>query len=148
LGEFFAHEIQSFPPTLSDLGKIHLPNTKSDVLKCLELSDTTDPPSTFDCIVLDGAVIVHLLPTEAVSTFNEYADKVYIPYMSRQLERATRVDVVWDTYIFDSLKESTREKRGKGVRRKVSGQAKLPGKWMDFLRDPNNKEGAVCYHNI
>lgn len=34
LVEFFAHEIQSFPPSLSDLGKLHLPNTKSDLLKC------------------------------------------------------------------------------------------------------------------
>jgi len=25
------------------------------------------------------------------------------------------------------------------VRRKVSGHAKLPRNWMDFLRDPNNK---------
>lgn len=48
--------------------------------------------------------------------------------------------MVWDTYIADSLKESTREKRGHGIRRKVSPQAKLPGKWMDFLRDSRNKE--------
>ena len=30
LAEFFAHEIQSFPPSLSDFGKLHLPSTKSD----------------------------------------------------------------------------------------------------------------------
>ncbi|KAG0721701.1 hypothetical protein GWK47_045906 [Chionoecetes opilio] len=32
-----------------------------------------------------------------------------------------------------------REKRGKGVRRKVAGQTKVPGNWPDFLRDPTNK---------
>ena len=37
------------------------------------------------------------------------------------------------------LKESTREKKGKGARRKVSGQTKLPGNWVDFLYDPSNK---------
>lgn len=52
LGEFFSHEIQSFPPSLSDLGKLHLPNTKSDLLKCLELPGLSEPPSTYDCIVL------------------------------------------------------------------------------------------------
>ena len=46
---------------------------------------------------------------------------------------------MWDTYQSDSLKESTQEKRGKGVRRKASGRAKLPSNWIDFLRDPNNK---------
>lgn len=50
-----------------------------------------------------------------------------------------RVDLVWDIYLPNSLKESTREKRGKGVRRKVSDQAKFPGNWVDFLRDPSNK---------
>ena len=65
--EFFAHELQSFPPSLSDLGKLHLPSTKSDTLKCLEKPGQTEPPSTYDCIVLDDAVIVHLLPTAEVS---------------------------------------------------------------------------------
>ena len=98
----------------------------------------SSPPTMYDCLILDGAVIVHFLPTEAVRIFSEHAGKVFIPYVKKQLERATRVDVVWDTYVPDSLKESTREKRGKGIRRKVSGQTKLPGKWMDFLRDPEN----------
>ena len=52
---------------------------------------------------------------------------MFIPYLSKQLEETTRLDVVWDKYLLDSLKESTREIRGKGVRRKVSGETKLPG---------------------
>ena len=47
---------------------------------------------------------------------------MFIPYVKKQLESATRVDVVWDTYVPDSLKESTREKRGKGIRRKGQGK--------------------------
>jgi hypothetical protein len=43
------------------------------------------------------------------------------------------------------LKESTREKRGSGVRRKVSGLTKLPGNWMDFLRNPNNKQELFAF---
>jgi len=46
---------------------------------------------------------------------------------------------VWDTYVADSLKESTRDKRGTGIRRKVSGQVKLPVNWMQFLQDSTNK---------
>ena len=95
--------------------------------------------------MFDGAVIVHCLPTKAVGTFNEYAEKVFIPYISKHLQHFTRVDIVWDLYIPDSLKESTREKRGKGVRRKVSGQTKLPGNWIDFLRDPSNKKELFTF---
>ena len=46
LKEFFAHEIQSFPPFLSDFGKLHLPNTKSDMLKCLDQAEQPEPPSS------------------------------------------------------------------------------------------------------
>ena len=35
LNEFFAHEIQSFPPSLSDFSMLYLPGTKSDLLPCL-----------------------------------------------------------------------------------------------------------------
>ena len=49
-----------------------------------------------------------------------------------------------DTYLTESLKESTREKRGKGVRSKVAGQTQLPSKWTDF-HDPYNKEELFTY---
>ena len=103
LKEFFAHEVQSFPPSISDFGKLHLPSAKSDLLQCLEQPLQQEPPTNFDSIVLDGAVVVHLLPTDGVSTFNEYAHKVFIPYLSKQLEHAQRIDVVWDSYLPRSL---------------------------------------------
>ena len=124
LKEFFSHEIQSFPPSLSEFGKLHLPSMKSELLKCFQLPTQPDAPSSYDCKVLDGAVIVHCLPTSGIVTFDDYAEKVFIPYLRMQLETSMRLDIVWDTYIPDSLKESTREKRGKGVCRKVSGPNK------------------------
>ena len=77
LNEFFAHEIKSFPPPLSDFGMLYLPGTKSDLLPCLSQSTKTEPPSIYDCKVLDGSVIVHCLPTFNVSTFNMYVDSVH-----------------------------------------------------------------------
>ena len=38
-----------------------------------------------------------------------------------------------------SIKGSAREKRGAGVRRKVSSNTKIPGRLLDFLRDSRNK---------
>ena len=127
MSEFFAREIQTFPPSLSDFVKLHLQNTKYDLLKCIEDSYQPEIPSINDCKVLDDAVIVHCLPTTSVSTFHEYADRIFIPYLEKQLEAISKFDVVWDTYILNSLKESIREKRGEGVPRKVSGETKLPG---------------------
>jgi len=146
LEEFFAHEIQSFPPSLSGFGKLHLPGNKSDLLQCLEQpAGQSEPPSSYDCKVLDGAVIVHCLPTTSVGSFHQYADRVFLPYLKKQLQDTSRLDVVWDTYIPDSLKESTRKKRGDGVRRKVAGDTKLPRNWMDFLRDSMNKKELLAF---
>ena len=63
-----------------------------------------------------------------------------MPYLETRLPSATRLDVVWDINIPDSLKESTWAKRSNGVHRKDSGETKLPGNWMDFLRDSMNKK--------
>ena len=73
----------------------------------------------FDVKILDGAAIVYLLPTNGVRTFDVYSSDVFIPYVKKQLNASKRVDVVWDTYVACSIKESTREKRGKGIRRSL-----------------------------
>ncbi|XP_030853179.1 uncharacterized protein LOC105443706 [Strongylocentrotus purpuratus] len=44
-----------------------------------------EPPSAYCCKVFDGAVIVHCLPDIGFSTFNGYANEVFIPYLEKQL---------------------------------------------------------------
>ncbi len=63
-----------------------------------------------------------------------------IKYSCHGLSQHYKTDIVWDIYKADSLKQSTREKRGQGVRRKVSGKAKVPSNFKDFLRDSKNKQ--------
>ena len=89
--KFFANEIQQYPASLSDFGQLCLPNTKSNLLQCLELPDS-DSPTMYDCMILDGAVVVHFLPT--VRTVSEYADE----------------DIVWDTYLPDCLRSLLEKK--------------------------------------
>ena len=50
-----------------------------------------------------------------------------------------RIDVVWDNYVKDSLKATTREKRGKGFWRRVEGRNTIPRSWQMFLRVDENK---------
>ena len=83
--------------------------------------------------------MAHLLPATNI-TFDDYAHQIFIPHVIKQLENNTRVDAVWETYIPNSIKESTRERRGTGIRRKVAGKNKIPGNWSEFLRDPTNKQ--------
>ena len=53
--------------------------------------------SQVDAKILDGAVVVNMLPTFAVSIFQEYIDDTFIPsYVKGQLQSVERIDLVWD----------------------------------------------------
>ena len=152
LDNFFAHEIQSFPPSLSDLGNIYFPTSKSDILDCMKIgskdcNDENQAPCNPEVVILDGGAVIHTLSVKKVSTFAEFADKVFVPHILSQLKVADRVDLVWDVYLENSIKDSTRQKRGLGVRRKVSGNVKLPSNFKDFLSDPTNKTELFQYLN-
>ncbi|MES9879581.1 MAG: hypothetical protein ABW185_01720 [Sedimenticola sp.] len=148
LNEFFRHENQSAPPSLSQLGKIRL-GTKSDLLSCLEscvdVADDIPLPAT-DVVILDGAAVVNFLkPQSTNKTFSDYAAKVFVPYVQGQMQRSSRVDIVWDQYHKNSLKSHARSKRGKGVRRRVAGATGLPGNWQQFLRVDANKTELFAF---
>ena len=96
--------------------------------------------TTIDAKLLDGAFIVHLLPPNTSRNFQEYADTVFIPYVLKQLDSAKRIDVVWDVYIPESLKATTRHKRGHGQRRRLTPTSPIPSNWASGLRNDRNKE--------
>ena len=139
LEEFSYHKNQAYPPALSDCGKLHL-RTKSDLLTCLrELEGHSEETPVTTCTVLDGAAIVKMLKPGSASNFAEYASQIFTPYVCSKFQNASRVDLVWDKYMEDTLKGTTRAKRGKGMRRRVVAGALLPSNWMDFLRVDGNK---------
>ncbi|XP_041375818.1 uncharacterized protein LOC121388518 [Gigantopelta aegis] len=134
LVEFFRHENQACPPSLSNNGGIRI-STNSDLVICLEdISNAAPTAPSSTCIILDGTVIVQLLSPATAKTFDDYAKHIFIPYICTKFETVSRLDLVWDRYITDSLKGSARTKRGKGIRRCVVAAAAIPGNWQNFLR--------------
>ncbi len=144
LDEFFRHENQACPPSLSNAGRLHL-GVKSDLLVCLEgLSEAQSVAPSATNAVIDGAAVVQMLKPGTAKTFQEYANQV----LSGQLQYVSRLDLVWDSYRGDSLKATARAKRGKGVRRRVIESAPVPGNWQNFLRvDLNKKEVTMLSTN-
>ena len=67
----------TLPPSISDNGKICLPNKKSDLL--------VSAPANFQVKIFDGPAIVHFLNSKQVTTFDEYGDKVFLPWTDQQL---------------------------------------------------------------
>lgn len=175
LDDFFKHENQAAPPSLSDAGEIYM-GSKAGLVPCLEKVENDDemeaipdnednipdneeaipdneedvPAATqptevrddvpkADFIILDGAVIVNMLRPGTQKTFQDYAIRLFLPYIELQLTRCERVDIIFDVYKDDSLKAFARSQRGYGIRRRVEGKSQLPSNWASFLRDNDNK---------
>lgn len=138
LHDFFQHENQPFPPSLSQNGNLRS-GSKSDLLDCLVIPRDNDQRPDIQVLIMDGASIVHMMKPSNGFTFNDYAKRIFIPHIESKLEKVERLDVVWDTYKENSLKASTRQERGKGIRRKVDGTNKTPTNWAQFLRVDQNK---------
>jgi hypothetical protein len=86
-----------------------------------------------------------MLKPGSAKTFQDYANDVFLPYVKLQLDKAQRVDIVWDDYRPGTLKEQTREKSGKGVRRRVAPQNAVPKNWGAFLRLADNKKELFSF---
>ena len=94
--------------------------SKADLLRCIRSEGTQEMSVPMvNTKFFDGAAIVQMLTAKI---FQQYSDTVFMPYISSQLKSVERVDIVWDVYIEDSLKRTTRQNRGKGVRRRVLPQ--------------------------
>ena len=79
LDDFFSHENQPCPPSLSDRWKLKLGN-KSDIVRCLE---EAIEEQDVEVVVLDGPAIVHMMKPATARTFREYAQDVFLPCVRR-----------------------------------------------------------------
>ena len=142
LQEFFKHETQSYPASLSDSGKLHTCQ-KSQLVEIIEAQvNIPDREPKVDAIIIDGSALINALPPRTSKIFYDYAKEDIIPKVEYYGARYERVDVVFDVYNKSSLKSDTRSKRGQGIRRRVIGMQ--PGNWQSFLRDASNK--AELFH--
>ena len=72
--EFFTHENQACPPSISDGGKLRH-GSKSDLLQCFEkLYETGEDNPEVSAVMIDGAAVVQMLKPGMAKTFREYSD--------------------------------------------------------------------------
>ena len=73
-----------------------------------------------------------------------------IPYIERELVNTKIVDVIWDRYLPDSLKATTRERRGAGIRqlRRHDGNGKFPRNGNSYLQNASNKVELFHYLSV
>lgn len=107
--DLFSHELSCTPPSLSRKGEM-FHGTKADIVQCLEDELPPNPSShpQVDALVLDGAAILHIVRPGLCVTFEDYITTKFHPYILSKLDTVHRVDLVWDDYRPDSLKQGTR----------------------------------------
>ena len=139
LDDFFKHENHPYPPSLAKYGEMRS-GTKTDLMDILEAylyyPDTT-PSVTAN--ILDGAMLVQMLHPKGSITFQDYLNGIFLTYLSERIQNVSRLDIVWDRYVGNSLKSVTRGKRGHGSRRRVTTTNHIPSNWQSFLRVDENK---------
>ena len=139
LQDFFQHENQPYPASLSDGGNLYSCQ-KSQLATILEDEATlaeTEPK--IDAIIVDGSAFVNSMQPRIAKTFEEYATLEIVPKIESYSSKYQRTDFVFDVYKADSLKAETRSRRGYGARRRVTDKGKVPQNWQSFLRDNTNK---------
>ena len=98
LDELFEHENQSYPPALTQNGKLRSAS-RSNLVGCLEdlvtSQEKTNNPDV-QVIILDGSAIVNnfMLRPGYAKTFSDYASQVFLPCIVPQTQHASQVDVV------------------------------------------------------
>ncbi len=82
------------------------------ILEKLSSNVTCVPSPNVTMGILDGVFIVHMLQPSVSKTFGYYGENVFGKYVKSTLDKPQRDDIVFDVYKDDSLKQTTREKRG------------------------------------
>ena len=72
-------------------------------MECLQarITPQSEVPGGIDASIIDGAAVVNMIKLGMEKSFSG-------PYVKAQLRYVKRVDIVWDKYIENSLKATTR----------------------------------------
>ena len=128
-------------------GNIRSASSKADLSNILQENVAqTHTPSNQDktCTIIDGMAAVQSLAIRSgAKTFGEWCDNFLKHIVSHFSSSCTRVDVVFDRYLDNSIKGGTRTKRKggkqKGIRKNVESKEQKIGKWERFIAADKNK---------
>ena len=109
LSEFFAHENQGQPPSLSLNNNLGHGNKASYVKYFEEHVDNIALPviPSHDAYMVGGAVIVNAIKPDNGKTFEQYAIEYIIPCLLGCILMSHRLDIIFEVYLTNSLKTNS-----------------------------------------
>ena len=149
LQNFFCYEMHSYPPAISNRGSLNLPGNKAGLVhelvsSCHTVPDALQQYTPGTAFIMDGGRIPYQHPPKPNAPFKQYADALF-QMLGFLFLLYQRIDLVFDIYLPNSLKATTRDSRGKGIRRRVFDEGKCPSNWSMFLREDENKNELNIY---
>ena len=140
-------EMLPVPLSLAKLNGSLNPGDKAilqkELLKDIICPESIDLSENKSCLIIDGQALIHSLgKCKNSSTFGEQADK-FIQSVLFQGRSFDRIDIVFDRYRVNSIKESTRIRRTQKqtpIRKSnIDRSVKLPTNWSGYMASPENK---------
>ena len=140
LENIFTHENHCYPVSVSEYGRLRKGTAKSDFLECVEEWDSSslEPPEV-EAKTIDGPAFININTPKTSRAFREYCSVQVTEKVRQILQCVVRLDFVFDTYKSDSIKEQTRENRGKSIRISVRKETPICRQFQDFMRHDANK---------
>ena len=145
LQEIFKYPLGSVPYALADSMGTMIKTKKEDLLA--ELEEDTTYVNSFpksSCSIFDGMVLVRKVKRFGL-TFDKAADEIFNAALS-SANRSTRIDIVFDIYKVESIKNVERNRRCSDTLsfKKIVG-TNVIRQWNLFLGDNNNKNSLVHF---
>ena len=108
---------------------------KADLCTCLEtITPAESVQPVVDSIAIDGSCLAHIVKPKEL-TIKNYAEKDFVGKVTSYASKQKRTDVVFDTDKSNSLKSYTRLTRGRGCRKRVTSEGKMPQKLAQLLAE-------------
>ncbi|CAG9834603.1 unnamed protein product [Diabrotica balteata] len=142
--KILAYPISPVPLALCHLDGGFCKTDKSVLLKCLEPNVDQEPPRNTDVFLIDGFFILHSMK-EVPKTFGVF-QRNFLQMVSKYSTR--RIDVIFDQYIFPSIKDSERCLRHEAslIDYTISGPEQVrPSDFSKELKNTKFKEALVDF---
>ena len=148
--DILKYELSNYPLSLVKTNGMLNSANKADMLKLLtkdlEVQIRREIPQTKGktCVLIDGHALIQALgKPHGCQTFNDYGNVFFASVTKYFKSTVSRIDLVFDRYQSDSIKNITRNKRVKKKKpiRKIihHGDIRLPQVWDQFLSLGVNK---------
>lgn len=72
-------------------------------------------------IIVNGAAPIYTLKPVVCKTFDDYAAKIFLSYIETKLDRADRMEIVWDQYLENRIKFEIKNAPEKGSNARLKG---------------------------